>query len=210
MLPFRAYLKSFNDSYNSSWSSYKYLGRAEDFHTYQGMTRSMNVGFSIAAQTRDEMRPLYQKMVYLASTVAPTYGTSGFMRGTFVKLTLGSYVYEMPGFINTLNYSWNTEFPWEIALNEKTKDAEGETPDATQQELPMVLDCDLTFTPIHKFLPTTGLKHYFTQDIVAEGLEEKLFFKDGEVINDTAASKPKPSVEVGQGKFGKFGTNGDI
>jgi len=182
MLPFRAYLTEFSDSYNSDWSSYRYLGRAENFNTYQGMTRSISLGFKIAAQTRDEMRPLYQKMVYLASSVAPTYSGNNFMRGTFVKATVGSYIYELPGFINTITYAWNTDYPWEIALNKKTKDAEGETPDFDQQELPMVLDCSINFTPIHKFAPQTGLQHYFTQDVVDKDNNDKLFFKDGKPV----------------------------
>lgn len=184
MLPFRAYLTDFSDSYNSEWSNYRYLGRAENFHTYQGMNRSINIGFKIAAQTREEMRPLYQKMVYLASSVAPTYGSSNFMRGTFVKATVGSYLYELPGFINTINYSWNTDYPWEIALNKPTKDAEGETPDFDQQELPMILDCSINFTPIHKFAPETGLYHYFTQDTVDENGSAKLFFTKKNKLND--------------------------
>lgn len=182
MLPFRAYLTDFNDSYNSEWSSYKYIGRAENFHTYQGMNRNINIGFKIAAQTREEMRPLYQKMVYLASSVSPTYSANNFMRGTFVKATVGSYIYELPGFISNISYTWNTEYPWEIALNKKNKDAEGETPDFDQQELPMVLDCNISFTPIHKFAPQTGLQHYFTQDIVDSNNSDKLFFKDGKPV----------------------------
>lgn len=206
MLPFRAYLDSFSDSYNSSWNSFKYLGRAEDFHTYQGMSRSINLGFKIAAQTREEMRPLYQKMVYLASSVAPTYSTGNFMRATFVKMTVGSYLYEMPGFINSLTYTWNTDYPWEIALNKKpegnaVQNVESETPDARQQELPMILDCSMQFTPIHKFAPQTGFYHYFTQDIADTGETEKLFFEE---------YKPGRvgSVEVGEGDFGEFGTDG--
>ena len=183
MLPFRAYLSEFSDTYNSEWSNYRYLGRAEYFHTYQGMSRAINIGFKIAAQTRQEMRPLYQKMVYLASSVAPTYSENNFMRGTFVKATVGSYIYELPGFINSINYSWNTDYPWEIALNKKSKDAEGETPDFDQQELPMVLDCSINFTPIHKFTPETGLLHYFTQDVVDDSQYDKLFFKDGKPVD---------------------------
>ena len=178
MLPFRAYLDSFSDSYNSSWNSFKYLGRAEDFHTYQGMDRSINLGFKIAAQTRDEMKPLYRKMVFLASSVAPTY-SNNLMRGTFVKMTVGSYINEMPGYINNLTYSWNTDYPWEIALNKKTdgnvvQKTNSEQPDIDQQELPMVLDCSLTFTPIHKFAPQTGMYHYFTDDNPIR--QEQLFF----------------------------------
>ena len=176
LLPFRAYLDTFSDSYTSDWSAFKYLGRAEDFYTYNGFGRSISLGFKIAAQTRYEMRPLYQKMVYLASSTAPTYSGNNLMRGTFVKLTLGSYVYEMPGFIQNMTYSWDNSFPWEIALNKENPSADGQDPDFDQQELPMALNCQMTFIPIHRFVPETGLKHYFTQNVVEAGKEDKLFF----------------------------------
>lgn len=105
------------------------------------------------------MKPLYQKMLYLASSTAPTYADDGqFMRGTIVKMTVGDYVYELPGVMNSVNYSWNTEYPWEIAMLEP----EGEG-DNTMQELPMVMDCSIDFTPIHTFTPEAGLKKYFTE-----------------------------------------------
>lgn len=206
MLPFRAYLDQFNDSYSSSWNSFKYLGRAEDFHTYQGMSRTINLGFKIAAQTRDEMRPLYRKMVFLASSIAPTYSETNLMRATFVKLTVGSYLYEMPGYISNLTYTWNTDYPWEIALNKKpegkaVQNADSESPDLNQQELPMIMDCSLTFTPIHKFAPQTGLYHYFTNDTPER--PEQLFFNPKKIGG-------VGSVEVGQGEFGEFGTDGNF
>lgn len=190
MLPFRAYLDSFTDDYSSEWETFKYLGRAENFHTYRGFDRNITFSFKIAAQTRYEMRPLYQKMVYLASSLAPTYSqtsedgkSGGLMRGTFVKLTVGSYVYEVPGFIQNLTYSWEQDFPWEIAQNEETNNSDGPNPDFDQQELPMVMNCNVTFKPIHKFTPQTGLKHFITQDVVAEGKEDKRFFHKGKVVS---------------------------
>jgi hypothetical protein len=105
------------------------------------------------------MRSIYRKMIYLASATAPTYGGDvQFMRGTIVKLTLGDYVYELPGILNNLTYTWNTEYPWEIAMVEP----EDEKGDSYMQELPMVMDCQLDFTPIHTFTPVTGLRKYIT------------------------------------------------
>lgn len=152
MLFFRAYLDTFSDSYSASWSSKKYLGRAEDFHTYQGFGRTVNIGFKVAASTRAELRPIYQKLNFLASTTAPTYGTAGIMRGTLVRVTVGDYLASMPGYFSSVNYSWSTEYPWEIVQDENE----------TVQQLPAVLSCTLTFTPIHEFAPQTGLYHYST------------------------------------------------
>ena len=158
VLYFRAFLDQFADNYTGQWNPTKYLGRAEDFQVYGGFQRKITLSFKIAAATRSEMKPLYQKMLYLASSTAPTYADSGqFMRGTIVKMTVGDYVYELPGVMNSVGYSWNVEYPWEIAMTEP----EG-IGDTTMQELPMVMDCQIDFTPIHTFTPETGLKKYFT------------------------------------------------
>lgn len=162
VLYFRAFLDSFTDNYSGQWNPVKYLGRAEDFQIYGGFQRKISLSFKIAASTRSEMLPLYQKMVWLASATAPTYADGGqFMRGTLTKITVGDYVYELPGVLNSVNYTWNTDYPWEIAMTEP----EGEAKDDFEQELPMVMDCSIDFTPIHQFTPTTGLKKYITTNL---------------------------------------------
>lgn len=161
-LYFRAYLDSFDDSYTGNWNSFNYVGRGEQFHTYSGFDRSISVGFKIAAQSRWEMKPIYQKMVYLASATAPTYSSEGFMRGTFVEMTVGSYLYETPGILESVQYSWDTNYPWEIAMNEPETRNTKDGGDRYQQELPMIMNCQLSFKPIHKFTPETGLRHYIT------------------------------------------------
>jgi hypothetical protein len=40
-LYFRAYLDSFSDNFSSSWNSFKYIGRAEDFYSYEGFSTSV-------------------------------------------------------------------------------------------------------------------------------------------------------------------------
>jgi len=162
---FRAYLTDFSDGYRGSWSETKYIGRGEAMQTYDGFSRDISLGFKIAASTRAEMEPLYRKMVYLASTTAPTYATSeNFMRGTFVRLTVGSYLYEVPGVITSVDYKWQTDYPWEIAF----QNPEGGIDD-DMQELPHVMDCSISFKPIHDFIPQTGLQHYITNPRTASG-----------------------------------------
>lgn len=169
-LYFRAFITSLDDSYTGNWDPVKYVGRGEEFYTYGGFSRDINIGFKIAAATRSEMRPLYRKMVYLASTTAPTYSQEGFMRGTFVKLSLGSYFNQLPGVLTSVKYTWNTDYPWEIALSEP------EGGEGGVQELPMVMDCSISFKPIHNFVPQTGLYNYITSQ------DKQIFFKNGQQI----------------------------
>jgi hypothetical protein len=150
-LYFRAFLNTFSDSVSSNWNSFQYTGRGESFHTYGGFERSIDVGFHLAAQSRAEMRPMYRKLNYLIGSTAPTY-KNNFMRGTFVKLTVGDYIYEIPGFINNVTITWNNDYPWEIAAGRIEEDEL----DTGTQELPMILDVNFGFTPIHSFIPTAG------------------------------------------------------
>lgn len=205
-LHFRAYLDSFDDNFSADWNKHNYIGRAENFYTYQNFNRDISLGFKIAAQTRYEMRPLYRKIVYLASTTAPTYN-DGLMRGTFVKLTVGDYLMNMPGIITSVNYSWDQNYPWEIALSNPEAGTGQTKVDEDMQELPMVLNCSINFTPIHKFAPETGLRHYITQPPGSGGTAKTPFFDtSGNIIK--ANEGLQGSVEVGEGKFGQFGTDG--
>ena len=151
-LYFRAYLDSLTDSYTGNWNSIRYLGRAEDFWVYDGFARTFNFSFKAAADSRHELKPMYDKLKYLASTTAPTYAdSSGFMRGTLVNITIGDYLVSQPGYISQLDYSWQTNYPWEINL-------EGSP---SMLQVPHVLDCNVAFTPIHRFAPQTGKSNFF-------------------------------------------------
>ena len=154
-LYFRAFLSNFSDNYQGSWNNTKYLGRAEDFYTYQGFLRTISIGFKAAAFSRQELKPIYKKLVTLASTTAPSYsGDNGFMRGTLVTSTVGDYLVDQPGFISSVDYSWQTGYPWEVQL--------GGNEESDIQQLPHILDINLQFTPIHRFSVQAGEQHYIT------------------------------------------------
>jgi len=144
---FRAFLDSFSDSYNASWNPVQYVGRGEPLYNYGGFGRTITMGFTAAAQSKAELIPMYKKLNYLASTLAPDYTEAGFMRGNLVRLTVGGYLYEQPGFITSLTYDIPQETTWEIGLT-----AEGGA-DQSVKELPhMIKVSSLQFTPIHNFL----------------------------------------------------------
>lgn len=173
-LYFRALLESFDDNFNGNWSDTNYIGRGDAVRTYNGFTRTISLSFKIVATTRAEMKPLYRKMAYLASTTAPTYGEDGsFMKGTLVRMTIGSYIYEVAGTMDSVRYSWKENYPWEIAMQNPEINI-----DDDMQELPQMMDCSINFTPIHDFIPQTGLYHYITSPIPIEG--SKPFFTSGE------------------------------
>ena len=145
---FRAFIDDFSDSYTATWNSVDYVGRGESLYNYEKFGRTISLGFTVAAQSKAELIPMYKKLNYLASTLAPDYSGAGFMRGNMVRLTVGGYLYEQPGFITSLTYTIPQESSWEIAINEK-----GES-DKSVKELPhMIKVSGFSFTPIHNFLP---------------------------------------------------------
>jgi hypothetical protein len=145
---FRAFIDSFSDSYNSSWNPTQFSGRGDKLYNYGGFERTINLAFTVYAQSKAELIPMYKKLNYLASTMTPDYNTAGFMRGNLVRLTLGGYLYEQPGFISSFTYEAPQEASWEIAINEKG------TSDSSVKELPfMIKVTGMSFTPIQDFLP---------------------------------------------------------
>jgi len=145
---FRAFLDSFSDAYTGDWGSTKYLGRGENFYNYTGFNRTISLSWTVAAQSKEELIPMYKKLNYLASNLMPDYSKSGYMRGPLMQMTVGGYLYEQVGFFTSLNYEIPAESPWEIGIN----DTGGE--DGTVKELSHMIKVQASFTPIHDFVPS--------------------------------------------------------
>ena len=149
------------DNMIAGWNSFKYLGRGEDFYHYTGFSRDISLSFTVVAQSKPELSIMYQKLNYLQSTLAPNFSSNGFMRGNIHQLTVGGYLYELPGVITTLNYTIPDDSTWEIGIPSNFKDAEtapdqsGIIVDPSVKELAHRMEVNLTFKPIHEFLPQT-------------------------------------------------------
>lgn len=169
-LHFRAFLTEFGDNYKSDWQSVNFSGRGETFYNYGGkFERGFSIGFGLVAQSKAELIPMYSKMNYLASIVAPDYTQAGFMRGNLVKLTVGDYLVEQPGFIKGVTYEFG-ESPWEIGI----KDDNDATVDESVGELPIFCNVKLDYTPIHTFLPRR-IKNLTNPEIKFIGNNTKIF-----------------------------------
>lgn len=155
---FRSFIDSFSDDVSAEWNSFKYLGRGDNFYTYQGFTRTCNMSFTLMALSVQELSVMYQKLNYIISSLAPDYSSGGFMRGNLAQLTLGGYFYEMPGIINSINVTIPNDTTWEIAIPSDDTTIEQAGTGITfrnpnVQELPHRLQVTISFTPIPTFLP---------------------------------------------------------
>ena len=150
---FRAFISGFSDKFAASYNASSYVGRAEQFFNYKGFKRDISFNLRIAAQSKQEQKPLYEKLTYLASLTAPDYSDAGFMRGNLIYLTIGDYLVDVPGIFNGMSLGGFDESPWEIA-----RKPDG-TPDKTIAQLPHTLEISgFSFTPIHNFVPQRGSK----------------------------------------------------
>jgi hypothetical protein len=140
-IQFRALLNGgLTDNHSATWQAFKYMGRGEDFYTYQGFTRAINFAFMLAANSEEELQPIYNKLNYLASQVYPDYSkTTGMMRGPLVRLTIGDYIYRLAGFLESVNINIDQNSSWEI--------------DETIGELPHTVMVNISFKPIFNELP---------------------------------------------------------
>ena len=168
---FRAFIDSFSDNYNADWNAINYMGRAEKFYKYKGFDRTINMSFTVVAQSRPEITAMYDKLNFLASSLAPEYldsTTSGYMAGNIAYLTLGGYVHEQPGIITQLTYDIPEESPWEIGINVEGGPAD---PKSVRQLPHIIRVTNFQFTPIHTFRPE---KQSFKNDVLGTNSERLL------------------------------------
>jgi hypothetical protein len=65
-----------------------------------------------------------------------------------MKMTIGNYMFRQPGIIKGLTYTIGNDSPWEIAIDDPERGA-----GVKMYELPHVMTVQMTFAPIHDFLP---------------------------------------------------------
>ena len=148
---FRAYIDSFSDAYTADWGETQYAGRADKFYNYKGFGRSISMGFKVYATSKAELIPMYKKLNFLASGLAPTYSGGGFMQGNLSRITVGGYLFNQLGFIKSLTYTIPQSSTWEIGL-----DSNGGL-DSSVKELPHMIEVTgFTFQPIQEFVPRIG------------------------------------------------------
>lgn len=187
---FRAFLTAgITDNNSAQLNSFKYAGRGENFYTYQGFDRSITFSFRIAAGSKQELVPMYNRLNALVSQVYPDYSYNGIMRAPLVKITIGDYIYRTPGFLESVNITVDNGTPWEI----------GSVEDKSLQ-LPQVIDVAVSFRPILDELPRrlgTSLTYQSTE-IALNQDEISGLAKDIYTINANSA----PQI-LANGKNGK-------
>ena len=142
---FRAFLTAgITDNNSAALNAFKYVGRGENFYTYQGFDRTIAFSFRVAAHSKEELKPMYNRLNALVSQVYPDYSpNTQIMRAPLMRMTVGDYLHRMPGLIESVNITVGNDMPWEINLYN----------DENLAQVPQVVDVSISFKPILTELP---------------------------------------------------------
>lgn len=206
---FRAFINSFSDDYTGGWNGIKYMGRGEEFYKYGGFERGISLSFTVAAQSKPELMAQYKKLNFLASTLAPDYGSSGFMGGVLHQLTMGGWCFELPGFISKLTLSIPQESPWEIAIPATDDGGDPSNPifsDNTVKEMPHICNVSMDFTPIHRFRPEIQDNTYDNSgnEVSSYGKQRFIQLTNGLNTNYTPVSLAQAQEGIGSDAENEF------
>ena len=209
---FRAILDEMNDNFNAEWTEQKFMGRGEKFYNYGGFDRTLNLSWTVVAQSKAELIPMYQKLNYLASVCAPDYSDNGYMRGNLISLTLGGWFYETTGIMQGISFGVPEESPWEIAIDNRGNS------DSSVKELPHIIRVTgFSFKPIQDFVPSVQ-RNIFGKELEAttegaipvdEGTGEVLSFGDQRYIALTNGSTTNYGTKAGDRLAAKIAAEAD-
>lgn len=145
---FRSFINSFSDDYSADWGDVQYVGRGDKFYNYKGFSRSIKMSWTVHAQSKAELIPMYKKLNFLASSLAPDYSSGGFMRGNLIRLTVGGYLYNQLGILKSISYTIPNESTWEIGIDDDGG------PDSDVKELAHMIEVTgFDFIPIESKIP---------------------------------------------------------
>ena len=149
---FKAFLETFNESYQCRWTPQNVFGRPDPIQTYQGTQRSLNLSWKVPAASLAEAQENLSKTSTLTRMLYPEYssadGATTISKGPLVKVKFANLIFDasrgfngdvrtcgLLGVIN--NMSWNPNV------------REGFF-DPINQLFPRVITLTISFTALHQ------------------------------------------------------------
>ena len=148
-------IASLNEGYNSTWSPKSYIGRSEQVHTYTFTDRTMDIQFSVFADSGRMLQNVYERVLWLAQQAYPDYDEKKNLKdGPLIAMRIGDLIPYQEGFIKSLSYDWNflgAGGKWELNTNLHNK------------RMPQGCSISLSFQPIHRRVPSRDFNFYSSQ-----------------------------------------------
>jgi hypothetical protein len=149
---FRACNLTVDDSFQASYTAVNMIGRADPNYQYGGFSRDLSVSFTVYATDRDELKPIWRKLNYLASYTAPIYdGSQLGLTAPWMRFTLGDLFVQQPVILTSVGYTLvDSETPMEINIEK----------DPQMMQVPHGVKVTLQFYMIGDSLPQKGGRMY--------------------------------------------------
>lgn len=165
VITFRAYITGLSDKWSPEWNSVNYVGRPDKVHTYTGVTRQIGFQLMIAAESHAIMKKVYERINHLARFTMPTFTPGGIMKGPLMIMTIGTLMKDLPGFIDSLNFDFADDYPWDIEV-----------------EKPMYAKIDISYTVIGKNIPNAAIRDWYP----ANTLSNRAFTETSQQLDQTS------------------------
>jgi len=110
----KPYLTAFSDSWTPTYTDVKYVGRQDIQKVFSSVTRTISIGFKMAATSKSNLKTMYEKIQNLirASSVGK-YSGNPYIIGPALKVTVGDYVVNAPCIATSLKVDTNpSEYSW--------------------------------------------------------------------------------------------------
>lgn len=152
IIVFRAIIGSISDTFQPNWTAQQMIGRADSNYHYTGVTRDLQLDFTVYATDRDELKPIWRKLNALAGYTAPEYDPESIaMIAPFMRITIGDLFVQQAVIITSLGFTLHdADTNWEINIEN----------DKTMMQVPHKVSVSLGLTPIMDQLPQKGGRFY--------------------------------------------------
>jgi len=117
-LQFRSFITAFSDSFTPSYTDVNFIGRPDTMKVYKGVSRTISLGLKVPILSEEDLLNVYKKLEALIKVGVMGKVTDGnnYLRGPFLRLTVGSWLSKTPIILNTLKFDTNpTEYSWDIS-----------------------------------------------------------------------------------------------
>ena len=112
---FKAYLKSFSDSFSTSWNDIQYVGRQETLKQFKGVTRGVSFSLSVPSFSKVDL-PINMAKIQKAINITSIASYNGnYLKGPLCKLTLGGFFKNVYVVFNSFKVDFDpSEASWDI------------------------------------------------------------------------------------------------
>ena len=183
---FLAKVTNLTENFTPSWETSKFIGSPFNFYTYESVERSVSFQFKIFSTNSDEHKAAWERLNALSKLTLPQgYGGQvNYVQPPIIQLTLGDIYHKRTSFIETLSYSVDDNYTWDI--------------DTLGYTLPKIINVDVTLKLILSKNSTNGVRLYdygkYDPSVPTKEQKQKDLDSGGQPIKNQPLNIPKVNI----------------